>query len=267
MSKVQRKGVRRTADISIDCLASLNRGEIETANLVEWLAVDQRLLLAHILQQNARIHYLKPILLLLEQLQKPTVNSINETIGRALFDMITQNRDNTFLTILFNHPADLVRCWATYAIGNDKQLEIEELLSSIRPFAADTHFGVREISWMGIRNRIAFDLDRSITYLSLWAIEKDENVRRFATESTRPRGVWCKHIDRLKQEPSLALPILEPLKSDPSKYVRDSVANWLNDASKSQPGFVRALCHRWEEESNTKETHYIIRKALRTISK
>ncbi|WP_286710526.1 MULTISPECIES: hypothetical protein [Sphingobacterium] len=78
---------------------------------------------------------------------------------------------------------------------------------------------------MAIRNRIAFDLDRSITYLSLWAMEKDENVRRFATESTRPRGVWCKHIDRLKQEPSLALPILEPLKSDPSKYVRDSVAN------------------------------------------
>ncbi|MDR3006981.1 MAG: DNA alkylation repair protein [Sphingobacterium sp.] len=267
MSKIQRKGARRMADISIDCLDSLNRGEIETANLVEWLAVDQRLLLEHILQQNGRLHYLKPILLLLEQLQKPTVNSINETIGRALLDLATQHRDTIFLTILSNHAADLVRCWATYTIGDDKQLEIEELLFSIRPFAADTHFGVREISWMAIRNRIAFDLDRSIAVLSLWTMDKDENLRRFASESTRPRGVWCKHIDRLKQEPSLALPILEPLKSDPSKYVRDSVGNWLNDASKSQPGFVRALCHRWEEESDTKETKYIIRKALRTILK
>mgnify|MGYP000954060925 FL=1 len=90
MSKIQRKGARRIADISIDCLASLNRGEIETANLMEWLAVDQRFLLEYILQQNGRIHYLKPILALLDQLQKPTVNSINETIGRALLDLITQ---------------------------------------------------------------------------------------------------------------------------------------------------------------------------------
>lgn len=267
MSKIQRKGARRIADISIDCLASLNRGEIETANLMEWLAVDQRFLLEHILQQNGRIHYLKPILVLLDQLQKPTVNSINETIGRALLDLITQYRDNTFLTILSDHAADLVRCWATYTVGDDKQLEIEKLLLSMRPFAADRHFGVREISWMAIRNRIALDLERSIASLSLWTVEKDENLRRFASEATRPRGVWCKHIDRLKQEPSLALSILEPLKSDPSKYVQDSVGNWLNDASKSQPGFVRALCNRWEQESDTKETQYIIRKALRTILK
>jgi hypothetical protein len=76
--------------------------------------------------------------------------------------LITQYRDNTFLTILSNHTADLVRCWATYTVGDDKQLEIEKLLLSMRPFAADRHFGVREISWMAIRNRIALDLEKSI---------------------------------------------------------------------------------------------------------
>ena len=71
----------------------------------------------------------------------------------------------------------------------------------------------------------------------------------------------------LKQNPALGLPILEPLKSDYSKYVRNSVGNWLNDASKTQSGFVRKLCRRRERESETKETKCIVKKALRTVGK
>lgn len=79
------------------------------------------------------------------------------------------------------------------------------------------------------------------------------------------RGVWCKHTEMLEQNPALGLPILEPLKSDYSKYARNSVGNWLNDASKTQSGFVRKLCRRWESE--TKETKYIVKKTLRTVGK
>lgn len=63
------------------------------------------------------------------------------------------------------------------------------------------------------------------------------------------------------------MPILEPLKSDNSKYVQDSVGNWLNDASKTQLVFVKELCKRWDMESDTKQTKYIIKKALRSIDK
>jgi 3-methyladenine DNA glycosylase AlkC len=267
MNDVKRKGARSTKGIPNDILAKLNRGEIETANLIEWLAVDQVLLLKNLLTQHQRNNYLKPVLSTIDQLKKQTVNTINQAIGTGLFEQVVQNNDPEFLAIMSNHAADLVRCWATYTIGKDNNLNITEALEKIQPFSADGHFGVREISWMAVRDKIILDLEISIAILAEWTIHEDQNIRRFATEATRPRGVWCEHIVTLKQNPALALPILEPLKSDPTKYVQDSVGNWLNDASKTCPDFVKELCERWEKESDTKETKYIIKKALRTIMK
>lgn len=267
MNVVKRKGARSTKDIPTDILAQLNRGEIETANLVEWLAVDQKLLLENLLKQHKRTDYLKPVLSKIDQLKKQTVNTINEAIGTGLFEQMTQNNDKDFLAIMSNHTADLVRCWTTYTIGKNENLSLTEVLNKIQPFSADKHFGVREISWMAVRSKITMDLEKSIAILAEWTSSEDENIRRFATEATRPRGVWCEHIEPLKQNPALALSILEPLKSDPAKYVQDSVGNWLNDASKTRPDFVKMLCERWERESETKETKYIVKKALRTINK
>lgn len=267
MNEVKRKGARSTKDIPTDILAQLNRGEIETANLVEWLAVDQKLLLENLLKQHKRTDYLKPVLSKIDQLKKQTVNTVNEAIGTGLFEQVAQNDDKEFLAIMSNHTADLVRCWTTYTIGKSENLNITETLEKIQPFSADKHFGVREISWMAVRSKITVDIESSIAILADWTSSEDENIRRFATEATRPRGVWCEHIELLKRNPALALPILEPLKSDPAKYVQDSAGNWLNDASKTCPDFVKELCKRWEKESGTRETKYIIKKALRTISK
>src|SRR5690606_23320517 len=165
---------------------------------------------------NQRTDYLNPVLTKIEQLKKQTVNTINEAIGTGLFEQATQNNDKEFLTVIYNHKADLVRCWATYTIGKNEQLNIAEMLKQIQPFSADKHFGVREICWMAVRVKIAQNLTKSIEILSKWTTNQDENIRRFTTEATRPRGVWCEHIEELKQKPELGLPILETLKSDTS---------------------------------------------------
>ncbi len=267
MTTEKRKGSRSIRDIPTEIMHQLNSGKIETANLVEWLAVDQRILLKNLLQELKRNQYHDLIISDIAALKKQTVNTVNKTVGIGFLKNIQTNNDQEFFSKLANHNSDCVRCWAAYIIGFNENLSISEKLTQIQPFATDNHFGVREISWLAVRQSIATNLRESIEILSTWTSNPNENIRRFATEATRPCGVWCAHSDVLKQNPALAITILEPLKSDVSKYVQNSVANWLNDASKTQPEFVIALCKRWKSESKTKETTYIVSRAMRTLEK
>jgi 3-methyladenine DNA glycosylase AlkC len=267
MTEPKRKGARSIKDITPDIMQQLNLGQIESANLVEWLAINQKLLLQNVLTEWGKTVYLQPILEDVNNLKKPTITTLNEAIGVGLFKQMTAHNDTDLLPTMTLHAADAVRCWATYIIGKNPQLTMVEMLEKIQPFAADLHFGVREIAWMAVRPFMTKNLDESLKILSTWTASDNDNIRRFASESTRPRGVWCAHIDILKENPALALPILEPLKADKAKYVQDSVGNWLNDASKTKPDFVYETCEKWAKNSPTKETNYIINKALRTLEK
>jgi 3-methyladenine DNA glycosylase AlkC len=267
MNSSPRKGAARAADIPPGILKQLNEGTTSSVNLVEWMAINRRALLSKTLSNRKRSHYAANILADINQLKKQGPNSVDETIGTGLLTEMLLNNDDAFLEELCTHPADLVRSWSAYAIGKDDRLSLKQLFEKIKPLAADPHFIVRETAWIGIRHVIDQQLEACIPLLANWTKSPDANLRRFVSESTRPRGVWCKHITALKDEPELGLPLLEPLKSDASKYVRDSVGNWLNDASKTRKDFVVFTCRRWEKESPTKETAYIINRALRTLKR
>jgi 3-methyladenine DNA glycosylase AlkC len=267
---LQRKGASKRVAIPKEVLDLLNQGRIETVNLTEWLTVDHSMLIKHVLPALGMDEHVKPLLTALDKLKEKKTLKMIQTIGKELLKILEkQNKAEAtqYFSKLAKHPSDSVRCWMDYVIGLDDKLSIREKLQRIKPFAADPHFGVREIAWMAVRESIIQHLLEAIEILKEWAEEPDANLRRFAVESTRPRGVWCKHIQQLKENPQLALSILEPLKSDSAKYVQDSVANWLNDASKSNPEWVRALCDRWLQSSNTQETKRIVTRALRTINK
>lgn len=104
----------------------------------------------------------------------------------------------------------------------------------------------------------------SVKLLTEWA--KSENIRTLSIEAIRPHGVWTKNIGILRQKLYKKQSILNLHKSDPSRYVQDSVGYWLNDACKNQPEWV--LNRRGYLEKNSKKaTERMIKKAKSTFEK
>ncbi|WP_299050580.1 DNA alkylation repair protein [uncultured Polaribacter sp.] len=266
---LNRKGAIKTQDISKEVLELLNKGYIESVNLTEWLAVDHlKLINTNFLEIGISAENIVAICEKIKFQKKPSTMSTIKLVGSVIYELYSDKTEiNSIFNKLSSHISDTIRCYAPYLKSLNDKLSINEKLNQSKKLVADTHFGVREVVWMALRPEIDSNLERSINILSSWTKNRDENIRRFTTESTRPRGVWCKHIEKLKETPEVALPILENLKSDTSNYVQNSVGNWLNDASKTRPDFVIGLCEKWKIDSPTKETQKIIKRAKRTIDK
>ncbi|HDR7325802.1 MULTISPECIES: DNA alkylation repair protein [Bacillus] len=266
---LNRKGARKANEIPKEVLQLLQQGKVESVNLTEWLAINHIELLKNVLPSIGLKNSLESIVAELEKQNVETGMKVIRITGTLLDEIILKenegNKEDVLLK-LSNHISDSVRCWAAF-MNKKSNNTLKDTLTYIRPFAADHHFGVREIAWMSIREDLSQNIEKSVELLVEWAKSEDENIRRFSVESIRPRGVWSKHIEILKQEPEKALPILNLLKSDPSKYVQDSVGNWLNDASKTKPDWVMNLCEEWAKDTDIKSTSRIIKKAKRTILK
>lgn len=125
----------------------------------------------------------------------------------------------------------------------------------------------RNTSEYAIRPFLKTDLERTLQVMAGWTQSPNSHVRRLASEGVRPRLPWAKRLDAFIEDPAPALGLVEPLRADPSPYVRKSVANLLNDVSKDHPDLVRALAARWLSESDCGATAWIIRHGTRTLRK
>ncbi|MFC0268159.1 hypothetical protein [Kushneria aurantia] len=251
-----RKGASRAADIPAEVLQALSRGELESATLTEGLALDQALLL------RATFPELSPAALkAAESACQLGILKRMSAIGALMLD----ERGTAAIEQCRSHGADTVRGWACFMIGAQTELTLAARLAAIRPLAADPHFAVREWAWLAVRPQLVQELEAAINQLAVWTTAPCESLRRFASEALRPRGVWCRHIDALKRHPERGLPLLSPLRADPSRYVQDSVANWLNDAAKDHPDWVNELCIQWLQHDPCPATRRICQRARRNL--
>lgn len=263
-----RKGARNTASVPPAVLDLLNQGHIETVNLCEWLVTDQLSLAETVFARRGWKKLIPPLRARFTEVLPTTAPKKLECIGRFLAESFPSKPEaKAAIALLLEEASDIARSWGAHLIGSGYTFTLREKFRKIRPFAADPNMSVREMAWMAMRPDVNANLSDSIAILRAFAVDSDPRIRRFASELTRPRGVWCAHIKALKEDPSLGIPLLEPMRADPSKYVQDSVANWLNDASKSDASLVSETCSRWSEESPTPETARIVRRAMRTLRK
>jgi len=105
-------------------------------------------------------------------------------------------------------------------------------------------------------------------YKKMYEWSKSENVdqRRLSSEGLRPKLPWAKGI---KFEIGKGALPLNNLYYDDVRYVTRSVANHLNDISKTDPMLVLDTLKEWKQSNKQKniEMDYIISHSLRTLVK
>ncbi len=237
---------------SIQRIAELNKGLLEARTLMDSLAIDM----------NALVAATFPEIQLPKFVGKVGITKKMQQAAQAFYE---QKGFDSFHE-LKAHRSDTLRGLACYVLSYHSLSSWEEKFELILPLADDLHSGVREWAWLALRPICIAHPFQAIEKLAPLVKHPSERIRRFVSEITRPRGVWCSHIAELRKEPWKALILLEPMNNDPAKYVQLSVANWLNDAGKDHPEWVVELCRRWKKESPTDSTGKICKRALRNLN-
>lgn len=124
----------------------------------------------------------------------------------------------------------------------------------------------RLTSEFAIRGLLDHDLDRALRHVLRWTSSPDADLRRLASEGTRPFLPWAVRVPAILARPGSTVPILDALRDDESEYVRRSVANHLNDLSRREPDLAVETAARWLAEP-VPSTDRTVRHGLRTLIK
>lgn len=258
IAEVERKSYSSAKDIPASLLTCLSKGQVESKTLAEITAIDIALLMKHNIPSCKKrdMSFFSGKMGILKKMKEAAV-IVSDSHGFEYHK-----------NLLANKKSDTLRGIGAFMVGENVSLTAKQKVKAIVPYAKDAHFGVREWAWMAIRNDIANDFGMLYECIFPLSTNRNEYVKRFSVESIRPRGVWAAHITELKTNPGLAEPLIDNLFLDKSRYVNDSVGNWLNDAAKDNPDWVKKKCQKVLKNSDAgaaKTVDYVVSKATRSF--
>lgn len=168
---------------------------------------------------------------------------------------------------LLAHPDPRIRGYAAHLVPQMYSGDLPSIIKGLKLTGVCEGAWVQELSQSLLHAlTVKHGLDAVLSLVKDWVNDRDPNVRRLVIEALRPRGVMCPHISELKADPSILKPLLTTLLDDPSLYVRNAVANNLNDISRDHPDLLLKWCQEWYMPTNP-ERSWVIDRALRTLLK
>ncbi|MEM1301318.1 MAG: hypothetical protein AAGH17_01950 [Pseudomonadota bacterium] len=108
--------------------------------------------------------------------------------------------------------------------------------------------------------------DETLARLRDWAGHGHYHVRRLVSEGTRPKLPWGQGISLTQDQ---TLPLLDRIYGDKTRFVTRSVANHLNDITKTDPERVIDRLTNWQDagQQDAKELLWMRKHALRGLIK
>ena len=114
---------------------------------------------------------------------------------------------------------------------------------------------------------------QSMAAIHTWSTHDNYHVRRLASEGIRPNLPWAARANVPVED---IIEVLNKLYSDATRYVTRSVANNLNDITKTHPHLVVDTLNKWHKDNGiqgkepnktNKELAWLSKHALRTLLK
>jgi len=188
-------------------------------------------------------------------------------MAQVAFEMASAKNDGaSLIQALSKSPVEKIRAIAAFVVPLIYGDDLKQQLEWLRFTGALEGTWPREASATILHNLvIQHGVANVLPLVQEWIRDDEPAVRRVVTEAFRPRGVMLAHINELKEEPTPLKKILAPLLDDVSDYVQKSVANNLNDISKDNPEIILEWTKEWNTPNATKQRHWILARALRTL--
>ena len=107
---------------------------------------------------------------------------------------------------------------------------------------------------------------KTLERVHTWTKHPSYHVRRLASEGTRPKLPWGQNVGLTVDD---TLPILDALHADKTRFVTRSVANHLNDITKTDPSAALNRLQSWDQSAHQSkpERTWMTKHALRTLIK
>lgn len=219
----------------------------------ETLAFEKAVLAAFpYLELKARISHIRKCLHEFLPLDyRQAVNILLKSLPKPLDETLT---DNDFGDFIYASYSDFI---ANYGCNPEYlSFSLQGLYLITQRFSAE----------YAIRDFLNAFPEETFATILCWTESPNYHVRRLCSEGTRPSLPWA---SKISLEPEQSLIVLSRLYTDKTRFVTRSVANHLNDISKTNPNLVLQILSVWSLSGlqNIDEMKYIMKHALRTLVK